>query len=256
MVGFLLISIGTVIKTLYIDFDDFLNSNYYSPSDLIIFAGFVIFFVAFFGCWGAMKQSTQLINMYALCLVVILTLEVLAALSAISMRGNLSKTITSNMNDVFKNMGNDSDEFDFVQSQLCCCGVQGPEDWMIKTNSNILPSSCCVGYDYFRKTSILCGNGNFTTTYYVESCADQVVELVSETAYLLTSGAICVAFVQVIGIIFARLLSNTIRKIKVERLVEAELRRQQIYSQIILGATMNGEGREKVKVHNTAATEA
>lgn len=62
MVALLLISIGTVIKAMYEDFEYFLESSYYSPSNLLIFCGFVIFFIAFFGCWGAMRESTLLVN--------------------------------------------------------------------------------------------------------------------------------------------------------------------------------------------------
>lgn len=261
MIALLLISIGTIIKAMYTDFEYFLESSYCSPSDLLIICGFIIFFIAFFGCWGAMRESTLLVNIYALFLVIILFLEISAVIMAITMRVDLRRTIVKNMNNAFNLVENDIDvqnAFDFAQSQLGCCGIRRIDDWKRIPDYNVTwPQSCCTGYDFYGY------NNNFTCpsnspklkhNLYINPCADQVAELVSQTSFLLTTGAICVAFIQIIGIIFARLLSNTIRKLKTERLVEAELRRQQIYSQIVLGTTLSGECNGVN--HNTAATEA
>ncbi|XP_044754416.1 leukocyte surface antigen CD53 [Coccinella septempunctata] len=257
MIALLLISIGTIIKAMYEDFEFFLESDYCSPSDILIFCGFVIFFVAFFGCWSAMRESTLLVNIYALFLIIILFLEITAAIYAVTMRVDLRSTITRNMNETFHLVETDiavRSAFDFTQSQLMCCGVLRPSDWQLLPSYKLgnFPQSCCTGYDFYGNNNFSCPSG-LNHKLYITPCSKQVTELVSQTSFLLTTGALCVAFIQIIGIIFARLLSNTIRKLKTERLVEAELRRQQIYSQIILGATLNGDCAE---AHTTAASEA
>lgn len=63
MVGFLLISIGTTVVTIYSDFNGFLDEYYFSPAKLTTAIGIIILLVSFFGCIGALKQSTCLINM-------------------------------------------------------------------------------------------------------------------------------------------------------------------------------------------------
>lgn len=60
--GFLLISIGTTIKAIYTTIDHFVEEHYYNASDLAIAVGFIIFFVALFGCIGAFRESVCLIN--------------------------------------------------------------------------------------------------------------------------------------------------------------------------------------------------
>lgn len=63
MIGILLISIGTTIRTIYSDFEIFMESHYFSPAALMVAIGIIIFFVATFGCIGAMKGSVCLINL-------------------------------------------------------------------------------------------------------------------------------------------------------------------------------------------------
>lgn len=63
MIGFLLISIGTSIKAIYEDFDVFMENHYFSPAALLIAIGIIIFIVAFFGCFGAIRESTCMVNL-------------------------------------------------------------------------------------------------------------------------------------------------------------------------------------------------
>ncbi|KAK9889714.1 hypothetical protein WA026_007096 [Henosepilachna vigintioctopunctata] len=257
MVSLLLISIGSVIKALYSDYDVFLSSTYFSPSDLLIISGFTIFFVAFFGCWGAIRESTLLVNIYGLSLIIILVLEVVAAVIATSMRYDMDGVIRTKMLDVFGDVDKRfaaEDIFNFTQFSLSCCGVNDQKDWKNTTAfSKAPPKSCCKSYNYFQPSyGITCGYGSDAT--YSTPCADSLIDVVSQTSYLVTIGAFCVCFIQVLGIVFARMLSSTIRALKTQRLVEAELRRQQIYSQIVLGATLHGHNDGKF--HSTEASEA
>lgn len=62
MVGFLLISIGSTINAIYYDFELFMETHHFKPAQLMIAVGVIIFFVAMFGCIGAIKESTMLVN--------------------------------------------------------------------------------------------------------------------------------------------------------------------------------------------------
>lgn len=68
MIGFLLISIGTTIEAIYRDFEVFMESHFFSPAVLCVAIGVIIFFVALFGCLGALKESTCLVNTVRLLL--------------------------------------------------------------------------------------------------------------------------------------------------------------------------------------------
>lgn len=62
MIGFLLMSIGATISAIYTDFGMFMEEHHFKASALLVTIGVVIFLVAFFGCVGAVRESTMLIN--------------------------------------------------------------------------------------------------------------------------------------------------------------------------------------------------
>lgn len=63
MVGILLISFGSTIKSIYTDFELFMEDHYFSPATLVIAIGIIIMLIAAFGCVAAIKESTCLVNM-------------------------------------------------------------------------------------------------------------------------------------------------------------------------------------------------
>lgn len=89
--------------------------------------------------------------------------------------------------------------------QLMCCGVWKPDDWQTVSiyKDGRRPPSCCTGYDYYGYNNFSCPsyipkyNNESAHKLYKTPCSKQVTELVSQTSFLLTTGAICVAFIQV-----------------------------------------------------------
>ncbi|KAJ9598193.1 hypothetical protein L9F63_011131, partial [Diploptera punctata] len=59
--GVLIIGVGTTIKAIYSNFDSILDERFYSPATLLIIIGCIVFIVAFFGCCGAVKESTCMV---------------------------------------------------------------------------------------------------------------------------------------------------------------------------------------------------
>lgn len=62
MVGVLLISFGSTIKSIYNDFELFMEDHYFSPAGLVIAVGVIILLIAVFGCVAAIKESTCMVN--------------------------------------------------------------------------------------------------------------------------------------------------------------------------------------------------
>ncbi|XP_019881817.1 CD63 antigen-like [Aethina tumida] len=223
MIGFLLISIGTTIEAIYRDFEVFMESHFFSPAALCVAIGVIIFFVALFGCLGALKESTCLVNTFAYCLIVILILEISASIAAYAMRNDLKGYLRSNMNDsldVYIISAEDKEGWDNMQKTLSCCGIESSQDFTRKNIS--IPDSCRS-----------CDQENCTQEQplYKSGCLDRLTYLVSECALLLGIGALCVSFIQILGIVFAKMLAKSIRKLKTERLVQREENRRRIYQQ-------------------------
>lgn len=241
LVGFLLISIGTTIKAIYGDFEVFMEDHYYSASNLAVAIGVIIFFVALFGCVGAVKESVCLVNTYAFLLFCILILEISASIAAYVMRANLEQTIKRNMINAMDSYDTYAVQYTWnaTQYNLRCCGVSGPSDWnkfsevfdLTEVPSNDgnttyhIPDSCCVNEYCKNEDSI-----------YEFGCLDRITYIVSECALLLAVGALCVSFIQVLGVIFSHLLARSIRRLKTQIAVETMERRQHIYEQLAKSA--------------------
>ncbi|XP_022910362.1 CD63 antigen-like [Onthophagus taurus] len=231
MIGFLLISIGATITTIYNDFELFMEDHYFSPAALFVAIGVIIFIVALFGCVGAIKESTCLVNTYATFLFLILILQVSAVIAAYAMRGNIYSLISERMTDTMRYYPKNSyvqNGWDALQSQLQCCGVYSSTEWEgylsganLTTAVPNIPDSC------IRDT--------IDNIPFLAGCLDRLHFVISECALLIGTGGICVAIVQALGVIFASMLAKSIRRIKTEEEYKKQQNRMRLYAQLAKG---------------------
>ncbi|XP_017775525.1 PREDICTED: leukocyte surface antigen CD53-like [Nicrophorus vespilloides] len=226
MIGFLLISVGSTITAIFTDFETFILTQF-SPAALLIAIGVIIFIVSLFGCFGAIKKSTCLINTYAFLLSLILILEISAAIAAYSMRSNVAEYVGDNMQTTiafYKKHNSTKAEWDYLQSRLQCCGINGPEDW--KEILNIEPPSSCYRGDIKMELNNL----------YTGGCLNRLHFIMHDCATLIGTGAICVAVVQLLGVIFGFMLAKSVRRLKTEQALERD-NRQRFYAQMARGTS-------------------
>jgi CD63 antigen len=139
----LLITVGTTIQTIFGDFSHFLDDNFLSPPTLMVVAGVILLIVALFGCIGALRESTLLINVvsnkpailrvvylkkyfcltfkYAVLLSLIFILQIAAAISAFILRGQVKDMLIRTMNDSLENYVDNkkvAEAVDFMQSNV------------------------------------------------------------------------------------------------------------------------------------------
>lgn len=109
---------------------------------LMIIAGAVMMAIGFCGCIGAVRESTCLLSLFfillllvcALCVAIIVLVFVNPHLTdsvTIPIFINLIKTHTANANN---------SSMDLIQKNLKCCGADGREDWL--HNNKTIPASC------------------------------------------------------------------------------------------------------------------
>lgn len=228
----LLILVGTTIQTVFGDFKEFIDDYFFSPPTLLVAVGCILMIVATFGCFGALRESTLLINIYGLLLLLIFVLEIGAAIAAFALEGKIKAMLMRTMNDsiyMYKTNNNVAAAVDFMQEGLQCCGVSGIEDWenILESNQNdtTVPVSCCPDY----KT------GSESCEFpYMNGCYPRMVYIIYQSAMLIATGASTVAFVQLLGVVCAFMLAKTIRRTKSLR----EARRWQL--QQSLGIVANG----------------
>lgn len=215
LTGALLIVVGITINALYDEFSHFLYEHFSAPPSMLVSIGILILLVAMFGCIGAVKESTAWINMYGILLFFIFVLQIVAALFAYSLQGQIRDMLLKTMNESLYEYETDeyiSDTVDLLQESLQCCGVHSPTDWdglltkgSAETEQSVLvPKSCC---DTFNE------KGDCERVYQ-EGCYPRLRFLVSQGTMLISTGATAVALVQILGVICAFMLAKSIRQAK------------------------------------------
>uniref|UniRef100_A0A1L8DJK5 Tetraspanin n=2 Tax=Nyssomyia neivai TaxID=330878 RepID=A0A1L8DJK5_9DIPT len=248
----LLITVGLTIKTIFTEFDTFVDDHFMSPPTLLVAIGFILLAVSIFGCVGAVKESTMMINIYGVLLAIIFVLEVSAAISAFVLQGQVANMLQRTMFQSLEKYDENvyvREAVDFMQSVLECCGVHGREDWEgILTPANttdiskeiVLPESCCEIH--------FAGEHESECTWFTDGCFNQMNFVISQSAMLIATGATTVAFVQILGVICAFMLAKTIRRTKTQR----ALRQWQLQQSLgIYNKPMNHYSPPYVQLNNT-----
>ena len=152
--GLFLIVTGGVVQGAYSQYLDFLGDQFFSTPVFLVIVGCIIFFVAFFGCCGAIKENHCMTFTFAILLGIIFLMEVGAGIAAYKLKSkariqnnfmlllNVIKTfqvkhlLETNMEKGMTNYNETGYEgvthtWDIIQYEVCtiilcinCCQVQ------------------------------------------------------------------------------------------------------------------------------------
>ncbi|XP_034392101.1 CD63 antigen [Cyclopterus lumpus] len=179
---------------------------------VIIAIGVVIFFIAFFGCCGAWKESNCMITMFAILLFLIIVVEIAAVIVGYVFRNKLSNIVQDSLTDMISGYKNGTDEFrstlDKLQEDLKCCGVNSSSDWSsFRADGNSVPDSCCL------TLSTNCGINAMTNAAIVhqKGCHDALEAFLKKNILWVIVVALVIAGLQILGIVFSCLLIRGIR---------------------------------------------
>ncbi|KAM3871663.1 CD63 antigen [Diretmus argenteus] len=178
---------------------------------VVIGVGVVIFFIAFFGCCGAWRESYCMITTFSILLGLIIIVEIGAAIAGYIFRGKLTLIVQDSLTDIISNY-NSTDDFrkavDNLQENLRCCGVNSSADWKtFRPDGNSVPDSCCLN------VTINCGIGALAvpTTLHQEGCQKALEDFLGKNIQWIIVAALVIAFLQIMGIVFACMLMRGIR---------------------------------------------
>ncbi|XP_054000590.1 uncharacterized protein LOC128888023 [Hylaeus anthracinus] len=231
LTGIMIISVGTTIYAVYEDFSHFLDPSYFSPATLLIVVGILVFLIAFLGCLGAIKESTCMVLVFAVSLVLILILELAAAIAAYALQDNIKALLNDKINTTMHQYGKNAEAtvaIDFLQSRLYCCGYNGYEDW--KAIMAELPKSCQHWADIDGNTSCTFDD-SIGCLPYPTGCSKHLSVVVHRSVLYIGTGAVAIALIQLTGIMFACMLGRAIRRQKIER----ERRRWELRESLVNG---------------------
>lgn len=196
------------------------DSTIPSAANLFIAAGCFVMIIGFIGCCGAWRESKCLLICYAIALILIFVLEIAAGIYAYvkrddveaSLKNGLTKAVTTTY------LGSDVaadkavvEAVDWFQETVECCGANSKDDWLNSkwvnntqvTDGRKYPDSCCV------KFSDGCAKVP-GTAFFDKGCYEQGKAFVKDHMLEIGGVGIGIAFIQLIGIIFAILLCRAL----------------------------------------------
>ncbi|XP_022082720.1 CD151 antigen-like [Acanthaster planci] len=204
--GLGLIATGLLIKfgvTDWIPIDEIanlLNSELLrSATYIIIAAGAFVFLVAVCGCFGALCENKCLLILYFLLLFIVFAAQIaagiLAALYTRQISTYLETESTMFLKDDYNRTGKElaTAAWDFIQTELMCCGVNGESDYLentyLQNNGKTYPRSCCAMNDCISPRN--------------SGCKGRIEGLISDYGTIIGATAVGVAFFELCCMLLA-----------------------------------------------------
>lgn len=167
----------------------------FNSASMLLISGIIITCVSFLGFLGALKENRCLLLTFFILLFLLMLVELAAACMLLmyedqialmvkeGLKNGLEKAKTDNSTDVMN-------DWDLVQKQFKCCGVNNVTDWGSK-----VPSSCCVEP---------CNNQ--MPAYYTKGCVEALKNWFEENFLTTGISVIVLCIVEVLGMCFAMTL--------------------------------------------------
>ncbi|KAK2874011.1 hypothetical protein QQF64_004065 [Cirrhinus molitorella] len=166
------------------------------PALLLIIVGSLMFTITFLGCFGALRNISLLLNMFVGILLVILLVQITAAVMGLLFSEKVQERTEQLMIKAIVRYRDDQDlenVIDFVQKKFKCCGVDSYSDWSKNMYFNAsdqnpsleaygVPFSCCIRLKNETMFNSMCGyetqkmkKSVVTRLIYTTGCLDEMV---------------------------------------------------------------------------------
>ncbi|XP_063683534.1 CD151 antigen-like isoform X2 [Bolinopsis microptera] len=216
VLGLVLFVVGIVVLVEGKNWNEIVDNKTVPVSVMLIVVGLIIAVVGFLGCFGAMKQSGNMLLAYSVILGLIIILQCVAGILAFIFSDESEEMIEDSLSSFIKDYTGSDDVntdhlFNVIMEEFECCGINGYTDWNTETNklkwtqSNV-PDSCCVemddtcGWDYFVE------DGAQKVEINKEGCLAKTVTAVKDNMKLVYICALAFVVVEFIQIIFSCVL--------------------------------------------------
>lgn len=204
-----LIAVGAYVQIKLVDYYDFFGNEYTGPGILLIVVGVFIFFIAFFGCMGALKENYCLTMSFAVLLAVVFILMIAGGIAAYVLRNDIEDKVVMILIEAEKKYNitiGATSTWDKLQREFHCCGVKNASEWLIFNLTRTYPVSCCID------ESQHCSPHINETEIQKIVCEDAFISWMKDKVAIIGGVGIGLAFVMVVGVLFACCLARAIRK--------------------------------------------
>lgn len=210
-----LIAVGAYVQIKLVEYYDFFGNEYTGPGILLIVVGVFIFFIAFFGCMGALRENYCLTMSFAVLLAVVFIVMIAGGIVAYVLRNEIEDEVVQILTEAEKNYnktvdGTVTQAWDKLQREFSCCGVKNYTDWERQNLTTTYPQSCCKN----ESSSTQCPSSRPIDKENINQkpCKDAFVTWMKKKVAIIGGVGIGLAFVMVVGVLFACCLARAIRK--------------------------------------------
>ncbi|KAM6106264.1 CD63 antigen isoform 1-T2 [Pterocles gutturalis] len=179
----------------------------------ILVLGILIFFISFFGCCGAWRESYCMVTTFAVLLSIIFLVEIAAAITGYVFKDKVRSVLEEGLWDAMRKYGEDeplTEAVDELQRDFSCCGANNYTDWATIERfqaNNTVPRSCCRP----NATATTCNVRPSPATVYEKGCLQSIEGWMKKNILIVAAVALGIAFFEILGIIFACCLMKGIR---------------------------------------------
>ncbi|NWW80591.1 CD82 protein, partial [Climacteris rufus] len=198
---------------------------------ILIGVGALTMLMGFLGCLGAVNEIRCLLGLYFTCLMIILLAQVAAALVIYFQKEMLKVELSNIVEDLIVNYDplnederrNLQEAWDYVQTQIACCGWTGAKDWekneiLANKSYTEYPCSCSNRSKDLEKGIGFCNLDdpvNVTVTYtdwpvHEQGCMDGVEEWLKDNLGVILGVCTGVAVIELLGMILSISLCKNI----------------------------------------------
>lgn len=212
--GLALIVVGAVIKAKYGDFVEISSSSLTTGPVFLIVIGVIVAIVGFLGCCGAYKENYCMVTTFAILLAIIFILEIAAGAVAYAYKDKLEGYVKDGLENGVDKYATDKviqKAMDKAQKEFGCCGVDNYTDYFKAPDDTKFPESCCKEGETGCPTNVGEAKKN-ASKLNSKGCLSELEKYLKDHIIVVGGVGIGIAFIQLIGIIFACCLMRSIKK--------------------------------------------
>ncbi|XP_066504217.1 tetraspanin-33 [Hoplias malabaricus] len=205
------------------------------PALLLLTVGSLMFIITFLGCFGALRDAGVLLKTFIGILVVILLLQIAAAVLAFLFSDMVLHRTELLMNKAIALYREDMDLenlIDFVQKKFFCCGVDHFTDWSQNVYFNCseknpsleacgVPFSCCVRQQKQTVFNTMCGYGtqrreesSLSERIYINGCVEKIVLWGKQNLLLVGGMSVSLLCLEIFMIVLAAVQLGQIQRVQ------------------------------------------
>ncbi|XP_069979738.1 tetraspanin-1 [Penaeus vannamei] len=199
--------------------------------------GAVMFIMGFLGCCGAFQESQCMLATFFALVLVLFAGQIAAG---VWLKTNEERFTDLAKSSLAKSIQHDyginklkTQAFDVIQSELKCCGSEGPTDWAESRFNGAdergvldigirgaigaykVPESCCNEKDktLCEATRSLSIGAQITGSIYTEGCAKKMIQLIHSHSYEVLGVVAAIVLIEILAMIFSMVLCCAVRRI-------------------------------------------